>query len=190
MTTGARALTSSDRERPADAVVKAALDWIGTQPGKWFAWVHVYDPHEPYAPPGAFAGRFPSDPYLGEVSWTDSALGAALRSARASQSRPTLVVVTGRSRREPRRARRARAQPVRLRGDAARSADRLGGRAGPGRLEGEGTRRRHARPPRRSAAHDPRVRGRAGAARARRSVAARHDRGRARGRSAPRTSRR
>src|SRR5262245_22427294 len=33
-----------ERERPADAVVKSALDWIGAQRGKWFAWVHVYDP--------------------------------------------------------------------------------------------------------------------------------------------------
>jgi arylsulfatase A-like enzyme/Tfp pilus assembly protein PilF len=85
---------AGDRERPADAVVKAALDWIGSQPGKWFAWVHVYDPHEPHAPPAAFASRFPSDPYLGEVTWTDSALGP-LFDRLGSQTRPTLVVVTG-----------------------------------------------------------------------------------------------
>ena len=84
---------ASERERPADAVVKSALDWIAAKPGKWFAWVHVYDPHEPYQPPAAFAGRFPSDPYLGEVSWTDSAL-APLFERLAGQSRPTLVVVT------------------------------------------------------------------------------------------------
>lgn len=84
----------NDRERPADVVVKAATDWIASQPGKWFAWVHVYDPHEPYQPPAAFASRFPSDPYLGEVSWTDSALGTLVDRLRVL-SRPTLVVVTG-----------------------------------------------------------------------------------------------
>jgi Tfp pilus assembly protein PilF len=83
-----------DRERPADVVVKSALDWIGSQPGKWFAWVHVYDPHEPYQPPAPFAERFPSDPYLGEVSWTDSALGP-LFDRLGGQSRPTLVIATG-----------------------------------------------------------------------------------------------
>jgi arylsulfatase A-like enzyme/Tfp pilus assembly protein PilF len=88
------ASAEADRERPADVVVKSALDWIGSKPGKWFAWVHVYDPHEPYQPPAAFAARFPSDPYLGEVSWTDSAL-APLFERLATQSRPTLVVVTG-----------------------------------------------------------------------------------------------
>ena len=85
---------ADDRERPADVVVKSALDWIGSQPGKWFAWVHVYDPHEPYQPPAPFAARFPSDPYLGEVSWTDSALGP-LFDRLGAQSRPTLVIVTG-----------------------------------------------------------------------------------------------
>ncbi len=34
-----------------DVVVSSALDWIDRQPGKWFAWVHVYDPHDPYDPP-------------------------------------------------------------------------------------------------------------------------------------------
>jgi arylsulfatase A-like enzyme/tetratricopeptide (TPR) repeat protein len=85
---------ASDRERRADLVVASALDWIGRQPGKWFAWVHVYDPHAPYQPPPEWAARFPSDPYLGEVSWTDSALGV-LFDTLAGQSRPTLVVVTG-----------------------------------------------------------------------------------------------
>ena len=38
--------------------------------------------------------RFPSDPYLGEVSATDAALGS-LFDRLATQSRPTLVVITG-----------------------------------------------------------------------------------------------
>jgi arylsulfatase A-like enzyme/Tfp pilus assembly protein PilF len=83
----------SERERPADVVVKASLEWIDKQPGKWFAWVHVYDPHEPYEPPGEFATRFTSEPYLGEVSWTDAALGP-LFARLNGLSRSTLVVVT------------------------------------------------------------------------------------------------
>jgi arylsulfatase A-like enzyme/tetratricopeptide (TPR) repeat protein len=84
----------SDRERRADAVVASALDWIGRQSGKWFAWTHVYDPHVTYQPPPEWAARFPSDPYLGEVSWTDFALGP-LFDRLAAQPRPTLVIVTG-----------------------------------------------------------------------------------------------
>jgi choline-sulfatase len=82
-----------ERERRADAVVRPALDWIGARPGKWFAWVHLYDPHAPYRPPTEWAARFPSDPYLGEVSWTDAAL-APLFDRIAALPRPTLVVVT------------------------------------------------------------------------------------------------
>jgi tetratricopeptide (TPR) repeat protein len=92
--TAASSPDTNDRERPADAVVRAATGWIASQPGKWFAWVHVYDPHEPYQPPAAFASQFPSDPYLGEVSWTDAALGPLFDRVR-SLPRPTLVVVTG-----------------------------------------------------------------------------------------------
>lgn len=83
----------SERERPADAVVKSALDWIAGRQDKWFTWVHVYDPHEPYQPPAEFASRYPSDPYLGEVSWTDAALGPLLDRL-GTASRPTLVLVT------------------------------------------------------------------------------------------------
>jgi arylsulfatase A-like enzyme/Tfp pilus assembly protein PilF len=83
-----------DRERRADLVVKSALDWIGRQHGKWFAWVHVYDPHAPYQPPQEWAAKFPNEPYLGEVSWTDAALGP-LFDRMKSEPRPTLVVVTG-----------------------------------------------------------------------------------------------
>ncbi|MEO6213391.1 MAG: sulfatase-like hydrolase/transferase [Vicinamibacterales bacterium] len=84
---------TADGERRADVVVQSALDWIGRQGGKWFSWVHVYDPHAPYSAPQEWAARFPSDPYLGEVSWTDHAL-SGLFDRLASEDRPTLVVVT------------------------------------------------------------------------------------------------
>ncbi len=90
---GAAASDSGERERRADDVVKSALDWIGRQSGKWFAWVHVYDPHVTYAAPPEWASRFPTDPYLAEVSWTDFALGALLDRL-ASAPRQTLVVAT------------------------------------------------------------------------------------------------
>jgi tetratricopeptide (TPR) repeat protein len=83
-----------ERERRADVVVASALDWIGKQQRNWFAWVHVYDPHVSYSAPAEWASRFPSDAYLAEVSWTDAALGA-LFGRLATQSKPTLVVITG-----------------------------------------------------------------------------------------------
>jgi arylsulfatase A-like enzyme/Tfp pilus assembly protein PilF len=84
-------------ERRADAVVAAALDWTRAQKTKWFAWVHVFDPHAPYLAPEEFARRYPNDPYAAEVAWTDAALAPLLESlldATGAGSRPTLVIVT------------------------------------------------------------------------------------------------
>ncbi len=80
-------------ERRADAVVSAATAWMATQSGKWFTWVHVFDPHAPYQPPDEYARRYPNDLYAGEISWTDAAL-APLLDRLATLSRPTLVIVT------------------------------------------------------------------------------------------------
>lgn len=80
-------------ERRADRVVAAATEWINQQQGAWFGWVHLFDPHAPYAAPGEFAARYPGDPYAGEVAWTDHAL-APLFDKVAALRRPTLVVVT------------------------------------------------------------------------------------------------
>jgi arylsulfatase A-like enzyme/Tfp pilus assembly protein PilF len=81
-------------ERPATAVVAAARPWIASQRGRWFAWVHVFDPHAPYRPPEPFASRYASNPYAGEVAATDAALAPLLDDVRRAE-RPTLVVVTG-----------------------------------------------------------------------------------------------
>ena len=83
----------AEAERPAPDVLAAAQDWIGGQQGKWLVWVHLYDPHTPYAPPAEWTSRFPTDPYLGEVSAVDAALAGLLESLSRSP-RPTLVVVT------------------------------------------------------------------------------------------------
>lgn len=91
--TPAAGAEAGERERRADAVVASALGWIGQQPGKWFTWAHVYDPHAPYAAPQEWAARFPADPYLAEVSYTDSALGV-LFDRLATLPRSTLVIVT------------------------------------------------------------------------------------------------
>src|SRR6266536_4613756 len=55
-------------ERPAEQVLASAQSWImsvgagGTPaPGTlapFFAWVHLYDPHDPYVPPEPFKSRF------------------------------------------------------------------------------------------------------------------------------------
>jgi arylsulfatase A-like enzyme/tetratricopeptide (TPR) repeat protein len=80
-------------ERRGDHVVSSAVAWIAAQHSKWFAWVHLFDPHAPYTAPEEFAQRYPNDPYAGEVAWTDHALGPLIDRL-AALSRPTLVIIT------------------------------------------------------------------------------------------------
>ncbi len=82
-----------ERERRADVVVASALKWMGDQHGKWFSWVHVYDPHVTYSPPPEFLAQYPNEPYYGEVAWTDFALGR-LFDQLSTLPRRTLVIVT------------------------------------------------------------------------------------------------
>jgi arylsulfatase A-like enzyme len=65
-------------QRTAEQVLAPAYDWIKSSPslaGPWFAWVHLYDPHEPYTPPEPFRSRYASAPYDGEIAYADASLG-------------------------------------------------------------------------------------------------------------------
>lgn len=93
---GGRMVAQADfafSERRAEEVVTDARAWIEMQPGKWFAWVHVFDPHAGYTPPPPFDAQYRDHPYAGEVAYVDHALGPLLDLA-ARSSRPTVVVVT------------------------------------------------------------------------------------------------
>lgn len=58
-------------ELPSVEVVNAAVAWWKNTTGPKFSWVHLYDPHEPWAPPIPWEG----DPYRGEVHYVDTLLG-------------------------------------------------------------------------------------------------------------------
>lgn len=63
-------------QRPAGEVIDQALAWLeGRTDRKFFAWVHLYDPHTPYTPPEPFKSEYPQNPYLGEIAYADSELG-------------------------------------------------------------------------------------------------------------------
>jgi arylsulfatase A-like enzyme/Flp pilus assembly protein TadD len=66
-------------ERRAEAVVESAARWlrdVGEAP--FFLWVHLYDPHLPYAAPEPFAAQYAGQPYEAEVAYTDAAVGRLL----------------------------------------------------------------------------------------------------------------
>lgn len=61
-------------ERPAERIIKPAIEWIKNREKKWFAWIHLFEPHEPYEPPPPYDTQFPKDPYSGEVACLDAKL--------------------------------------------------------------------------------------------------------------------
>ena len=69
-----------DIQRPANEVVDQALPWIdGVKGQRFFAWLHFYDPHTPYAPPEPFRSRYQGHPYRGEVAFADSQVGRVIQ---------------------------------------------------------------------------------------------------------------
>ena len=65
-------------ERKAEIVMDRAISWLKNKKGPWFAWVHCFDPHQPYQPPEPFKTQYKNSAYDGEVAYVDSALGKLL----------------------------------------------------------------------------------------------------------------
>jgi len=87
-------------QRPGSEVVDQALQWLSEDRERpFFAWVHLYDPHTPYAAPEPYRSRFPatmSGAYDAEIAATDAQLGRLLAALESDgRLRETLVVVTG-----------------------------------------------------------------------------------------------
>ena len=86
-----------EQERRGAETVALAKRWLdaGAKDQPYFCWVHLYEPHFPYAPPEPFASRFLADPYLGEVAAVDAAIAPLLESIAATRNgRQPLVVLT------------------------------------------------------------------------------------------------
>ena len=100
-------LGTPEFERRGEETVGEALAWLGEAGRKktpLFVWVHLYDPHLPYAPPPAYAPPedAAADPlaaerarYYGEVSYADAQLGRLMAWLRQTgREDHTIVVVT------------------------------------------------------------------------------------------------
>ena len=79
-------------ERSAQATVDRALAWSGWGEAPFFAWVHLFDPHAPYAAPGGRAGEDRAA-YLDEVRYADGQLARLLEHVAGAADGPVLVVV-------------------------------------------------------------------------------------------------
>ena len=83
-------------QKRGDTIISEAVKWIAVPTSeRRFAWVHLYDPHDPYEPPEPYASQYRERPYDGEVAWSDELVGrldTALGTAGMRDN--TLLVVT------------------------------------------------------------------------------------------------
>ena len=65
-------------QRPGAETARVALDWIRERAGKpFFFFLHLYEPHTPFAAPEPFASRY-ADPYDAEIAAADAVVGEVI----------------------------------------------------------------------------------------------------------------
>lgn len=92
-----KSVSLGDVARRADEVVDNAMPWLEKHAsGRFFAWLHFYDAHSPYAPPEPFKSRFRDRPYAGEISFVDHQVGRVLQWLDTrGLSEKTIVIAVG-----------------------------------------------------------------------------------------------
>lgn len=83
-------------ERRAAQVNEAVLPWISENANApFFAWVHYFDPHQPFEPAPPYDQLYADDLYNGEIAYADSRLGFLLEHLKSlGVLDRTLVVMT------------------------------------------------------------------------------------------------
>ena len=93
---GVNADGKRETERPAEAVIENALQYLGMTKSPWFVWIHCYDPHDPYEPPEPFKTEYKTNPYEGEVAYVDFALKKLFHHLESKELfEKTVIVFTG-----------------------------------------------------------------------------------------------
>jgi choline-sulfatase len=83
-------------QKRGDVTMADAVSWLRKRPeGRFFLWVHLYDPHDPYDPPEPYRSRYPGRPYDGEVAFADDLVGRLDRAlSELGLAERTLLLVT------------------------------------------------------------------------------------------------
>lgn len=84
-------------QRPGNEVVDRALPWMDEVKGsRFFAWIHLYDPHTPYNAPEPYRSQYPGHPYRSEIAFTDAQVGRVIEFLESRQLLDrTIVAVLG-----------------------------------------------------------------------------------------------
>src|SRR5260221_6899692 len=74
-----------EMERPGNVVADVALDWLAkNHAGKFFLWMHLYDPHYPYRPPAPYNDRYKDRLDHGEIAFADEQVGRLISYLKAN----------------------------------------------------------------------------------------------------------
>jgi arylsulfatase A-like enzyme/Flp pilus assembly protein TadD len=89
-----------EAERRGDRTALVLSQWLERQaaaPGApFFAWLHLYDPHEPYRPPQPFRDMFKGKAYDGEIAFDDAIVASILdKLGQLGLRERTLIAVIG-----------------------------------------------------------------------------------------------
>ena len=86
-------------ERDAAQITTAALAWASSAKldagGPYFLWVHYYDPHAPYLPPGDWKGASAARRYAGEIAFVDREIGRLLAGLPRRDAGARIVAAVG-----------------------------------------------------------------------------------------------
>jgi len=83
------------RSRPGAETIEAARTWLRGAPDKFFLWVHLYEPHDPYTPPEPYRKTYAAAPYFGEVAYADALVGRLKAALGTAGEKDALWVITG-----------------------------------------------------------------------------------------------
>jgi choline-sulfatase len=63
-------------QRTGDVTWTEARGWLDAHAGgKFFVWLHLFDPHTPYEPPEPYRSQHAGHPYDGEIAYSDAIVG-------------------------------------------------------------------------------------------------------------------
>jgi len=85
-----------ESQRSGAVTVDHALEWVrGQRGGKFFLFVHLYEPHTPYDPPEPYRSQA-AHPYDGEIVYADALVGRLLDglAAQGDYDRATIVLLS------------------------------------------------------------------------------------------------
>lgn len=77
----------------AQETLGKARAWLSGRKTPFFCWIHLFDPHVPYAAPEPYGSKFKEHPYDGEIAYMDHSLQEFFSAISATINTDDLIVI-------------------------------------------------------------------------------------------------